>query len=71
MFDNRLKPLVARMADGTDEMTLLAAILRTPWAQQAQRMAPLHPKLAEVVCRPVARPGNENGTLHLLRPMAL
>jgi AcrR family transcriptional regulator len=32
-LDDRLKPLVARMPDGTDEMTLLAAILRTPWAQ--------------------------------------
>jgi AcrR family transcriptional regulator len=30
-LDNRLKPLLARMPDGTDEMTLLAAILRTPW----------------------------------------
>jgi AcrR family transcriptional regulator len=29
-LDDRLKPLVARMPDGTDEMTLLAAILRTP-----------------------------------------
>jgi hypothetical protein len=32
-LDDRLKPLLARMPDGTDEMTLLAAILRTPWAQ--------------------------------------
>jgi AcrR family transcriptional regulator len=30
-LDDRLKPLLARMPDGTDEMTLLAAILRTPW----------------------------------------
>jgi hypothetical protein len=65
MLDDRLKLLVAQMPDGT------AAILRTPWAQQAPRMAPLHPKLAEIVCRPAARAGNENGTLHLLRPTAL
>jgi AcrR family transcriptional regulator len=30
MLDGRLKPLVARMPDGTDEMTLLAAILSGP-----------------------------------------
>jgi len=30
MLDGRLKPLVARTPDGTDEMTLLAAILRGP-----------------------------------------
>jgi AcrR family transcriptional regulator len=30
MLDGRLKPLVARMPDGTDEMALLAAILRGP-----------------------------------------
>jgi hypothetical protein len=32
-LDERLKPLLARMPEETDEMTLLAAILRTPWAQ--------------------------------------
>src|SRR5229473_6946240 len=30
MLDGRLKPLIARMPDGTDEMTLLAAILSGP-----------------------------------------
>jgi AcrR family transcriptional regulator len=30
-LDERLKPLLARMPEGTDEMTLLTAILRTPW----------------------------------------
>ena len=30
MLDGRLKPLVARMPDGTDEMALLAAILSRP-----------------------------------------
>ncbi len=30
MLDGRLKPLVARMPDGADEMTLLAAILEGP-----------------------------------------
>jgi AcrR family transcriptional regulator len=30
MLDGRLKPLIARMADGTDEMALLGAILRSP-----------------------------------------
>lgn len=30
MLDGRLKPLVARMPEGTDEMTLLAATLRSP-----------------------------------------
>ena len=30
MLDGRLKPLIARMAEGTDEMTLLGAILRNP-----------------------------------------
>ena len=32
MLDGRLKPLVARMPDGTDEMTLLGAILNGPEA---------------------------------------
>jgi AcrR family transcriptional regulator len=30
MLDGRLKPLIARMPEGTDEMTLLGAILRAP-----------------------------------------
>jgi AcrR family transcriptional regulator len=30
MLDGRLKPLIASMPDGTDEMTLLAAILKSP-----------------------------------------
>jgi AcrR family transcriptional regulator len=31
MLDDRLKPMLARTPDGTDEMTLLAAILSTAW----------------------------------------
>jgi AcrR family transcriptional regulator len=33
LLDGRLKPLIARMQDGTDEMTLLAAILRGPMGE--------------------------------------
>jgi len=33
MLDGRLKPLIARMRDGTDEMALLAAILSGPKGQ--------------------------------------
>ncbi len=33
MLDGRLKPLVARMPDGIDEMTLLAAILEGPTSE--------------------------------------
>jgi AcrR family transcriptional regulator len=35
MLDGRLKPLIARMQDKTDEMALLAAILRGPGSKQA------------------------------------
>jgi hypothetical protein len=42
MLDGRLKPLIARVKDGIDEMALLAAILKIPGIDRPESHNSIH-----------------------------